>query len=441
MKKYIPVIGLEVHIEPNTKSKMFCACPQDHFGKAPNSQTCPVCLGLPGALPFANRAGVEKTVKLGLALGSKISKFSRFFRKHYFYPDLPKSFQTSQKDDPLCMGGELLGKAVNHIHLEEDAGKLIHEDVDGRKVSLVDFNRGGCALIELVTEPVFHSTEEVLAFVKELQLLARYIDISGADMEKGTMRLEANVSLAKVDNGETEIKDLPPYKVELKNINSFRFLEKAISAELIRQEELLDNGEKISQETRGYDEIKQKTYSQRSKEESQDYRYFPEADLPPIELTDAEVKKIKDSLPEFPWVRRERFTKEFGLPKDFVEILVSDKGRADYYEELVKLSDNSVLSSKTLADFMINKKFDEKYPEPAGLAKYLLELTKVEYASGNDTEQAVKEVLSENSKAVEDYKKGQVNVIGFLIGMVQKKLQGKGNINSVKETILNELNK
>lgn len=438
--KYIPVIGLEVHIEPNTKSKMFCACPQDHFGKSPNTQTCPVCLGLPGALPFANRAGVEKTVKLGLALGSKISKFSRFFRKHYFYPDLPKSFQTSQKDDPLCIGGELLGKAINHIHLEEDAGKLIHEVVDGKKVSLVDFNRGGCALIELVTEPVFHEISEVLTFVKELQLLARYLDVSGADMEKGTMRLEANVSLAEVGDNENEVKKLPPYKVELKNINSFRFLEKAIKAELERQEELLKNGEKISQETRGYDEVKQKTYSQRSKEESQDYRYFPEADLPPIALTEEEIQKLKDSLPELPEEKRERFTKEFGLQKDFIEILVSDKDRANYYEELVKLSGESKVSAKTLADFMVNKKLDEKYPEPAGLVKYILEITNVEHSSGEDTERAVTEVLSENPKAVEDYKKGQVNVVGFLIGMVQKKLQGKGKIETVRDLLTQKLN-
>lgn len=428
--KYIPIIGLEIHIEPNTVTKMFCGCPQDHFGKRPNTQTCPICLGLPGALPFANREAINKTVKLGLALGSKINEFSRFYRKHYFYPDLPKSFQTSQKGEVLCVGGELLGKKIDHIHLEEDAGKLLHMDGE----SLIDFNRSGCALIELVTEPVFHSSEEVLEFTKELQLIARYIDISNADMEKGTMRLEANISMLNAKNANAK---LPSYKVELKNINSFRFLEKAINAEIKRQEDELSQGNKIKQETRGYDEVKGTTYSQRSKEDSQDYRYFPEADLAPIRLEKIKIQMLNAKLPELPQQKRERFEKEYKLSKEFIEVLVSNKARGDYFEECAKMNDNY----KTIADLIVNKKFDEKYPEPAGLIKKLVEITNVEFSPTPEVEQAVSEVLKDQVKAVNDYRAGNGNVVGFLIGMTQKKLQGKANPKTVQEIILKELQK
>lgn len=420
--KYTTIIGLEVHIEPNTKSKMFCGCPQDHFGKEPNSQTCPICLGLPGALPIANKAAIEKTIKLGLALGSTISKTSRFYRKHYFYPDLPKSFQTSQKDDPFCVGGELLGKKINHVHLEEDAGKLIHETVNGEKVSLVDFNRSGCALIELVTEPVFHSIDEVLRFTKELQLIARYIDISSADMEKGTMRLEANISLSTDGS-------LPNYKVELKNINSFKFLEKALTAEIERQTKALDGGEKLLQETRGYDESTKTTFSQRTKADSHDYRYFPEADLPPVNSTEYLVHSTQIELPQ---EKRERFAEQYKLSSDYINILVSDQDRANYFENCIKLAPELV---KQIADLMINKKLghqggkhlDSEYLEPAGLIKKIKEITNVEYASESDSEEAVREAVYENSAVVDSYKNGKGQVIGFLIGQVQKKLKGKGD--------------
>ncbi len=430
--KYIPIIGLEIHIEPNTKSKMFCRCPQDHFGKKPNTQTCPICLGLPGALPFANKEAVYKTIKLGLALGSKISSYSKFYRKNYFYPDLPKAFQTSQLDSPLCIGGSLFDKRVNHIHLEEDAGKLMHENLDGNKVSLVDFNRGGCALIEIVTEPDFHDLESVTEFVKEMQLIARYLDVSGADMEKGSMRLEANVSMSPDGN-------LPDYKVELKNINSFRFLGKAIQAELTRQEKALLAGEKLIQETRGYDEIKQTTFSQRTKADAHDYRYFPEADLPPMRFTDEEIEDIQKTVPELPAGKRKRFMESYGLSKEFADILVSDNSRSVYFEEAVKVGAKENIGSKTIADFMINKKLDADFPEPAGLVKKVYEFSKVEYADLDTTADAVKAVISENEKAVNDYKNGNGNVIGFLIGMVQKKLQGKGNIILVRESLLKQI--
>lgn len=432
MSKYTPIIGLEIHIEPNTKSKMFCRCPQDHFGKAPNTQTCPVCLGLPGALPFANKEAVVKTVKLGLALGSEISKVSRFYRKHYFYPDLPKSFQTSQLDSPLCIGGELNGKRINHIHLEEDAGKLVHETIDGSKNSLIDFNRGGCALIEIVTEPDFHDVESVTEFVKDMQLIARYIDISSADMEKGTMRLEANVSMSPDGS-------LPNYKVELKNINSFRFLAKAINAELIRQEKALDAGETLVQETRGYDEVKQTTFSQRTKADAHDYRYFPEADLPPMEFSESEVGKIRNTIGELPKAKKQRLVSDYKISPDFAEILVSDKNRSVYFEDAVKLGQKQNISAKMVADVMVNKKLDKDFPEAAGLVKKLYELTKVEYASLENTQIAVAEVIKEQQKAVDDYKNGNVNVVGFLIGMVQKKLNGKGDVKAVREELISKL--
>ncbi|HCR36465.1 hypothetical protein A2130_02045 [Candidatus Woesebacteria bacterium GWC2_33_12] len=432
--KYTTIIGLEVHIEPNTKSKMFCGCPQNHFGAKPNSQTCPICLGLPGALPIANKEAINKVIKLGLALGSTISAKSKFYRKHYFYPDLAKSFQTSQKDNPLCVGGSLLGKAINHIHLEEDAGKLIHQN----NISLVDFNRCGCALIELVTAPVFHSTSEVLAFTKELQLIARYLDISGADMEKGTMRLEANISLLLLGSEPvtgSEPVMLPDYKVELKNINSFRFLEKAIEAEIKRQELELSQGRKIKQETRGYDENTKLTFSQRSKEDSQDYRYFPEPDIPPIEIQESRIQELESSLPELPQQKREGFEKQYNLSKEYIEILVSDLTRANYFEKACKLNKNY----KLIADLMINKKLDEKYLEPAGLVKKIIELTKTDFIPASDVEQGIREVLSENPDVITSYKNGKGQVIGFLIGQVQKKLSGKGDPKLISAKLLEAL--
>ena len=429
--KYTPIIGLEVHIEPSLKSKMFCGCSADHFGKQPNTQVCPICLGLPGALPFANKEGVNFLIKFGLALGGTISNYTKFYRKNYFYPDLPKGFQTSQLDNPIAVGGSLMGKNLNHIHLEEDAGKLAHEEVDGKKVSLIDFNRSGVALMEMVTEPEFHTAAEVLLFLREVQLIARYLKISNADMEKGSMRLEANVSLQRY--GVTE---LPSYKVELKNINSFKFLEKAINAELKRQEELLEKGEKVEQETRGYDEAKQTTFSQRSKADAHDYRYFPEADLAPIEIGELAIKNLQLTIGELPQQKRDRFIKEYGISKDFIDILVSDLDRADYFETAAKLSKEY----KLIADLMINKKLDNEYPEPAGLIKRIVEMSNVEYASQEEVANAVKSVLIDNEKAVADYKSGNGNVVGFLIGMTQKKLQGKGNTKIVMDKIKEELN-
>jgi len=434
MDKFIPIIGLEVHIELSTKSKMFCGCPADHFAKAPNTQVCPVCLGLPGALPYANREAVTDTIKFGLAFGSKIANFSKFDRKHYFYPDLPKSYQISQYDLPLCVGGMFEDKRITRVHLEEDTGKLVHETIDGEKSSLIDFNRSSVPLMEMVTEPDFHDTVSIIRFLKEVQMVARYLGISNADMEKGSMRLEANISLSP--DGK-----LPNYKVELKNINSFKFLEKAINAEIKRQEEELGSGRVIEPQTRGYDEVKQTTYLQRSKEEAKDYRYFPEPDLPPMRFTDTEIEKVKKSLPELPGQKRKRFSADYSLPNDYVEIIVGDLPRSEYFETAVKLGREIGISAKMIADLMINKKLDTEFAEPAGFIRKIAELTKVEYAGEGDTTVAVAEVLGEQEKVVNDYKNGKGEVVGFLIGMVQKKLKGKGNPKVVTAKILGELQK
>lgn len=431
--KYIPVIGLEVHIELSTKSKLFCKCPADHFAVKANTQVCPVCLGEPGALPYTNKEAVESVIKFGLAMGCKINLFSKFDRKHYFYPDLPKGYQISQYDLPLCGEGKFRVN-IRRVHLEEDTGKLVHETIDGVKSSLIDFNRSSVPLMEMVTEPEFHDTASIVSFLKEVQLIARYLEISNADMEKGSMRLEANISLSKDGS-------LPDYKVEIKNINSFRFLDKAIRVEIKRQEELLSKGEEIVQETRGWDEVKQSTFSQRTKEEANDYRYFPEPDLPPMRFTQEQISDIKKELPELPEEKRKRFTSVYKLPNDFADIIVSEKARADYFEEAVKLGQGGTLSAKTVADLMINKKLDLEYPEPAGLIRKILELTSVEYASQAETEVAIIEVMSENQKAVNDYKNGKGEVVGFMIGMVQKKLKGKGQSQTVREKLLKELQK
>jgi len=420
MNKYIPIIGLEVHIELSTKTKMFCGCSPDHFAKTPNTQTCPVCLGLPGALPFANKEAINSVIKFGVAFNCQINEFTKFDRKHYFYPDLPKGYQISQYDLPLCLKGKYeIEKTktlidITRIHLEEDTAKLVHQ---GKK-TLVDFNRSGVALMELVTEPDFHDAESVTSFLKDVQLSARYLGVSNADMEKGSMRLEANISLS------TDGK-LPDYKVEIKNINSFKFMVNAINAEIKRQEEILIKDERVVQETRGYNEQTQKTFSQRTKEEAKDYRYFPEPDIPPIRINQDEISKLKESLSELPKDKRKRLKDKYNLPEDYMEILTNDIEKCDYFEKAVK--EIKDFRPKAIADLIINKKLD--------IAK-IIKLTKVEYASAEETQKAVKEVIEENKKAHEDYKNGKEQILGFLIGQIQKKLKGKGEINKIKEGLI-----
>ncbi|OGM01901.1 hypothetical protein A2115_00440 [Candidatus Woesebacteria bacterium GWA1_41_8] len=438
MDKYKPIIGLEVHIELSTKTKMFCSCPADHFGKPPNSQVCPVCLGLPGALPVANTEAIVSTIKLGLSFASRVNLFSKFDRKHYFYPDLPKGYQISQYDLPFCVGGFWEGISgykvrIRRIHLEEDTGKLVHTEVNSKKASLVDFNRSGVPLVELVTEPDFSDPSEIASFLKEVQKVVRYLGISSADMEKGSMRLEANVSVA-TDGGK-----LPDYKVELKNINSFRFLEKAIKSEVERQIKLLTKGEAPSQETRGYDERSGGTFSQRSKEEAKDYRYFPEPDIPPIVFSEEEVGNIRKQIPELPRQASQRYIRDYKLPANYINVLTSDPARSLYFQEAAKLGQLHGISAMQIADFMVNKSWDSDFPEPAGLIKKIVALGKKEFAKAPEVAKAVEQVVGEESKAVEDFSKGKVAVVGYLLGQVQKKLKGTGEPTLINKLLLKRL--
>lgn len=421
--KYEPVIGLEIHVELKTKSGMFCGCPADHFAKKPNTGTCPVCLGLPGALPTPNKKAVEWTIMLGLALGSEIAEVSKFDRKHYFYPDLPKGYQISQYDQPLCRGGKISTSfgdvRIHRVHLEEDTGKLQHAVVDGKKVTLVDFNRSGVPLVEIVTEADIHSSEQAKEFLKKLHQIVRYLGISDADMEKGSMRLEPNISIRKV--GET---GMPPYKVEVKNINSFRFAAAAIEYELKRHEALLNEGKIPVQETRGWDEAKNGTVSQRSKEEAADYRYFPEPDIPPMRFTKDVIASIGSNIPELPDVKKTRFMSAYALNDADASQLTDSRALADYFEEAVKAASvfEKPYSPKEVANWLINKKPDIEKVLPAQLIEELHEAKKVVAVSADELNAIITPVLSSNEKAVADYKAGKQQVIMFLMGLVRKQL-------------------
>jgi aspartyl-tRNA(Asn)/glutamyl-tRNA(Gln) amidotransferase subunit B len=438
---YTPVIGLEIHVELKTKSGMFCGCPADHFGKVPNTGTCPVCLGLPGALPVPNKKAIEWTIMLGLALGSEIAHVSKFDRKHYFYPDLPKGYQISQYDQPFCTGGVVstsLGDVrIRRVHLEEDTGKLQHATVDGKRVTLVDFNRSGVPLVEIVTEPDIKSAEHAREFLKKLHQLVRYLDISDADMEKGSMRLEPNISVRKP--GET---DLPNYKVEVKNINSFRFAAAAIDFELKRHESLLAAGKVPVQETRGWDEGKAATVSQRIKEEAADYRYFPEPDIPPLRISDNQIKILKDALVELPDAKRARFMNQYHLNEYDASLLCDTRAYADYYEEAVKVSQNleKPFSPKEVANWLINKKINIDEVLPAALITSLVEAKKVVAIPDADIDAAIDEVLAANEKAVAEFRAGKEQVKMFLFGNVIKTLAGRGDKGKVMELLLARLN-
>lgn len=490
--KYESVIGLEIHAQLKTRTKMFCDSKNDPDEKHPNVNICPVCAGQPGTLPVANLEAIKKTILLGLALNCRIAEHTFFERKNYFYPDLPKGYQISQYQAPLCEKGELNidGKKIRirRVHIEEDTGRLLH-DPDG-KYSLIDFNRAGIPLLELVTEPDLQSGEEVRKFGEELQMILRYLGISDADMQKGQMRVEVNMSLNKP--GEKL-----GTKVELKNINSFKFAAQAVDYEIERQTGLLEKGKKVIQETRGWDELKQKTFSQRTKEEAQDYRYFPEPDLPPINTKDLNIEEIKAMLVELPSQRRERFKKLYNLPEHDIEVLTLNKQLGDYFEKvvselkswdklshlkkpskehnerLVKLSANYLITElakllyergtgleemehiritpENFAEFIARIYHQEISSSGAQvLLKEMLEtgedpsviIEKKDLAQVSDVEElvgAAKEVIAENPKPVEDYKKGKKESLQFLVGLVMKKTKGKANPQVAKEILEKEL--
>lgn len=467
--EYKPTVGLEIHVELNTKSKMFCSCENNPEERRPNFNICPVCTAQPGTLPVVNREAVRKTIKTGLALSCRIPESSKFDRKNYFYPDLPKGYQISQYDKPLCIDGylEISGKKIRikRVHLEEDTGRLVHPA--GANYSLVDLNRAGVPLMELVTEPDMNSAKEAREFAQTLHLILHYLGVSDADMEKGEMRVEVNISLSK-KAGELGT------KVEIKNLNSFRSVEQSIEYEIKRQGELLGAGKKIVQETRGWDDVKFVTISQREKEEAHDYRYFPEPDLTPLYFTKKDIEEIRAEIPELPQARRERLQKEYELSEDNAEILVYNKDLGEYFEKIVsefgsrldrgrlsaqiKLAANYLISDlkgllqgKRVSEdgFLISP---ENFAEFIGLiyeekisskiAKMVLEEM---FKMGKDPSQIIKErglaqivdeteiekivavVIARNQKAVKDFKDGKANAFQFLTGEVMRESRGKAS--------------
>ncbi|PIP27416.1 MAG: Asp-tRNA(Asn)/Glu-tRNA(Gln) amidotransferase GatCAB subunit B [Candidatus Moranbacteria bacterium CG23_combo_of_CG06-09_8_20_14_all_39_10] len=488
MTKYIPVIGMEIHVELKTKSKMFCSC-KNGLGmeKEPNVNICPVCTAQPGTLPVANKQAIEFVQRAGLALNCQIAENSKFDRKNYFYPDIPKGYQISQYDQPLCEHGNIKidGKnvGITRIHMEEDTGKLVHPK--GADHSLIDFNRAGVPLMELVTEPDIESGKEARLFCQKLQQIFRYLEISEADMEKGHMRCEVNISLHK--EGEEKLSGT---KAEIKNLNSFRVVEKAVDYEIVRQTEILEKGEKVVQETMGWDEAHGITVTQRKKESAHDYRYFPEPDIPPMKFTQDHVENLRRHLPELPDAKSARFMEEYGLSPENVSVITGERDLAEYFEQviselkekkqsgevvaaeekLVKLAANYMASElqkhfvknfQTIKDVKISA---ENYAELIGIladgkinssAGQLV--LKEMYATGGDPSQIIEsknlaqmsdsselekivdEVMSKNQKSVADFHAGKDNALQFLIGQVMAASKGKANPKVVTDLLKSKL--
>ena len=474
--KYETVIGLEVHAQMLTETKIFCGCPTK-FGAGPNTQTCPVCIGMPGVLPVLNRRCLEFAVKTGLATNCKISPYSRFARKNYFYPDLPKGYQISQYELPICehgaieivINGNIKRVGITRIHMEEDAGKNIHEGGTGN-YSFVDLNRAGVPLMEIVSEPDMRSPQEAIEYMKKLRAILRYLGVCDGNMEQGSLRCDANVSLRPFGQKELGV------KVEIKNINSFRFVEKALDYEIRRQTKVIEEGGKIIQETRLWDSGRDITESMRGKEEAHDYRYFPDPDLVPLTVEQEWIDGLQAGMPELPDIKRERFVSEYDLPGYDADLLVSEKALADWYEEAVRLGGQSKLIINWVKGDLMhllneeNKSIEECALKPGQLVDMLTLMDKGTisgkiaktvfeemYKTGKDAEvvvkekglvqisdsgaieKAVEEIIAKSPNEVERFRGGEEKLIGFFVGQVMKLTKGKANPQMVNELLKEKL--
>lgn len=475
MARLYPTIGLEIHAELLTKSKVFCTCSAE-FGGEPNSRCCPVCSGFPGTLPVLNHTAVEYIVKAGYTMNCEISRFTKWDRKNYFYPDLPKAYQISQMPRPVCLNGYVDIKTsagdkrirINRIHLEEDAGKLVHDDY--AKVSLADYNRCGIPLIEIVTEPDFHSAEEVCAFIEKIRLLLKYAGVCDCKMEQGSLRCDVNISLAEKDSAELGT------RAEIKNLNSVKAIGRAIEYEIYRQSEIIESGGRVIQETRRFSDTTGETTAMRSKEDAHDYRYFPDPDIPPIIFTEEELDAIKASLPEMPEARKERYMSEYGIKEADADTIINDKDICDFFESAVSAYNNpkSILSFM-LGEFMRRINLGEmsmetlkvKPEEVARLIEYgdtdkinknnyknifkaMLETGKTpeeicdaeNYWVKEDSallESVIDKLIADNPKPAEQYRSGEQKVFGFFMGQANKALKGQATPNAIREMLEKKL--
>ena len=477
--QYEVVIGLEVHAELKTDTKIFCSCPTE-FGGEENTHVCPVCLGLPGVLPVLNKKVLEYAIRAGLALNCEIAGFSKFDRKNYFYPDLPKAYQISQYDLPICKKGhleiEVNGRrktvGITRVHMEEDAGKLVHggASIATSRYSLVDYNRTGVPLIEIVSEPDMRSAEEARAYMEKLKAILEYTGVSDVRMEQGSLRCDANISLRPVGSKEFGT------KTEIKNLNSFRALQKAIEYEIDRQRDILEEGGKIIQETRSWDESKGVTVSLRSKEEAHDYRYFPDPDLVPVVIDPQWVQEIRDSLPELPDAKKERLVREMGLSEYDAGIITGSRALADFFDRVVaEYNEPKTVANWIMGEFLrllnaSNLEVAESKVKPHSLAALLkaqaegtisgkMAKTIFEdmFETGKEPETIIKEkgmvqisdegalaavvekVIAANPQSVEDYKAGKEKAIGFLVGQVMKETKGQANPGLVNKLLKEKL--